>query len=110
MAQERWTPASEEYVSTLVAQDMADLPPDLAAFYLETRVHLRKVPIRRDGGLEIVFVVAEKEGTAVYYEDIEDGFNTSPLADDGSVATPGHEQWNLGQALRALQRMLADCS
>ena len=49
--------------------------------------------------IESVFVVARKEDVVVYYEDVEDGFNVSSLAPDGSIASPGYEQWELSHVL-----------
>lgn len=56
-------------------------------------------PIIRFGNTESVFVVADRRGVVIYYEDVEEGFNISLLAADGSIAKPRWEQWKLRHAL-----------
>jgi hypothetical protein len=72
----------------------------LADLFRAIRVPLRVASIIRSGNLESVFVVAERNGVVIYYEDVEEGFNISPLGSDGSIAAPGWEQWKLHHALR----------
>ena len=44
-------------------------------------------------------MVAEGRGLVIYFEDVEEGFNVSPLSPDGAIASPGYEQWELRHAL-----------
>ena len=39
----------------------------------------------RYGKMETVVVVARNGDRVIYYEDVEDGFNVSPLSSDGQV-------------------------
>lgn len=96
------SPATENDVSSIVDRDLKDCPEELLTFFSKVRVSLRTVRIVRSGRIESVYVVAERDGTVIYYEDVEEGFNLSRLGDDGSIATPGWEQWDLCQALRQL--------
>jgi hypothetical protein len=51
---------------------------------------------------ESVIIVAQLEEMVIYYEDVEDGFNVSEVAPDGSIATPGFEQWTIVDAIQHL--------
>ena len=99
---ESWSPATENEVSSIVDRDLRECPDELLAFFAKVRVPLRAVPITRFGEIESVYVAAERDGMVIYYEDVEEGFNLSRLGDDGGIANPGWEQWDLCQALRQL--------
>ena len=99
---ESWSPATEEDVSSMLEQGLRDCSEELLAFFSRVRVPLRAVPIARFGKIESVYVVAERDGVVIYYEDVEEGFNLSRLSEDGTIATPGWEQWDLCRALRQL--------
>jgi hypothetical protein len=96
---DRWSAATSEEIEERVERELRACPSDLAALFAAIRIPFRAVPILRSGAHEQVFVIAEQDGVVVYYEDVEDGFNLSRLAPDGSIATPGHEQWRLRDAL-----------
>ncbi len=98
-AMNSWSPATAEEVTSIVERDLRECPENLAALFGSIRTPFRPVPISRSGKVEYVFVVAEQNGVVVYYEDVEEGFNLSELAADGSIATPGYEQWRLHHAL-----------
>jgi hypothetical protein len=103
---ESWSPATANEVASIIEKDLRECPEALAALFAEIRTPLRSVPITRFGNIEHVFVVAEKNGVVVYYEDVEEGFNLSRLAPDGSIATPRWEQWKLHHALWHLEAQL----
>ena len=94
-----WVPCSREQVETIIAEQEADLSPERRALFEGIRVPLRPAGILRSGEMESIFVVAQLGNRVIYYEDIEDGFNISELAPDGTIANPGFEQWELGHAL-----------
>ena len=94
-----WQPISATELDTLLAAQISDCSPEQREFFERCRVTPYLVPITRLGNTEAVFVVARTGDLVLYYEDVEDGFNISTLAPDGSVATPGYEQWELGHAL-----------
>ena len=98
-----WTPATSEDVALLIERDLLECPEDLGALFDLIRTPLHQVPIARFGNVEYVFVVAERNGVVVYYEDVEEGFNLSELAADGCIATPRYEEWQLHHALRHLE-------
>ena len=100
---ESWSPATADEVAARIEKDLREAPAELAALFSKIRTPLRAVPITRFGNVEYVFIVAEKNGVAVYFEDVEEGFNLSVLAADGSIAKPGWETWKLHHALWHLE-------
>lgn len=61
--------------------------------------------IERFGTVETVFVVARTGNLALYYEDVEEGFNISELRPDGAIAARVCEQWELCHALWHLAKV-----
>jgi hypothetical protein len=49
------------------------------------RVELFSAPIVRYGRTESVVVIARNGDQVIYYEDVEDGVNVSPISPDGQV-------------------------
>jgi hypothetical protein len=98
-----WIPASKAFVEGLIARQLADCPADLAQWFERIRIEPYAAPILRHSTPEQVFVVARAGEFALYYEDVEEGFNFSALDPAGSIAQPRWEQWELGHALRQLR-------
>jgi hypothetical protein len=46
-----------------------------------------------------VFIVAKNGAEAMYYEDVEEGFNFSPISENGEILEPGWNQDELKYAL-----------
>jgi hypothetical protein len=97
-----WRPISELELEELINSQLAECTPSQRELFSQIRVPLRPAPILRFGSTESVFVVALLGSTAVYYEDVEEGFNMSELALDGSILKPGFEQWKLRHVLHRL--------
>jgi hypothetical protein len=97
-----WSPASREQVEALIEEQISSLSTAQLELFSRIRVPLRSVPISRGSSVEFVYVVAQQGNVVVYYEDVEEGFNISELAPDGSIARPGYEQWELSHALSQL--------
>lgn len=97
-----WSPISREELDALVAKELAGCEPEQLSAFSAYRTPVRAVAIDRFGSKESVFVVAQRGNVVVYYEDVEEGFNLSSLASDGSIATPGAEQWELKHAISRL--------
>ena len=55
----------------------------------------------RYGKMESVVIVARNGDQVIYYEDVEDGFNVSPLSPDGQVLAHWCNQDELRFALNA---------
>ena len=97
-----WQPISAEELDALIATQLADCSPEQRQFFERCKVARHLAKIDRLGATETVFVVARAGDLALYYEDVEEGFNISLLRLDGSIASPGHEQWELCSALGRL--------
>jgi hypothetical protein len=97
-----WHPITSGELQQLIDAELATWSADEVARFERIRVPLRSVPLRRFGNVEYVFIVAEHEGTVVYFEDVEEGFNLSKLSPDGFIASRGCEQWELRHALNNL--------
>jgi len=94
-----WQSASAASVEALIAEQLAECSPEQRELFSHLRVPLRAVSINRNGLTERVFVVAQVADRVLYYEDVEEGFNWSPLSASGFIAVPGFEQWRLSHAL-----------
>lgn len=94
-----WQPISAVEIDALLAAQITNCSPEQQELFERFKIIPQLVPITRLGNAEAVFVVAKRGDLVLYYEDVEDGFNISTLAPDGTIATPGCEQWELGHAL-----------
>jgi hypothetical protein len=97
-----WQPVTLKELESLIAAQLADCSPDQQQLFERCKVAPRLTPIDRGGNIESVFVVAQARDLVMYYEDVENGFNISPLSPNGAIASPGYEQWELRHALRHL--------
>jgi hypothetical protein len=96
-----WRPATIEEVSEIVARDLKDCDVEQLAAFDKYRVEPFPAPIVRYGQTESVVVVARNGDQVIYYEDVEDGFNVSPISPDGRVLEHGCNQDELRFALNA---------
>ena len=94
-----WRPASIEDVQQIVAKDLAACDAEQRATFAKYAVEPYIAPITRYGKNETVVVVARKGNEAIYYEDVEEGFNVSPVTEDGRIAEHWCNQDELGFAL-----------
>jgi hypothetical protein len=99
---DRWIPISCDELEELVSAQLTECSPEHAEQFALLRAPFRTASVMRGGVSESVFIVAQLEETAIYYEDVEDGFNVSEVAPDGSIATPGFEQWTIADAIQHL--------
>ena len=91
-----WRPATVEDVDEIVAQDLAACDPEQLAVFNKYRVKAFAAPLERYGQLESVVVVARKGDEVIYYEDVEDGFQVSPISPEGQLL----EHWCNDDELR----------
>jgi len=91
-----WEPASIEEVRAIVEEDLKDCDTEQIAVYRKYAVEPYLESIERSGKMESVVVVARKEDEVIYWEDIEEGFNVSPVAADGRIL----EHWCNQDALK----------
>src|SRR5580765_116854 len=68
--------------------------------------------IRRSetAGDEVVYVVAKSPIGALYFDDVESGFNFSPLDNSGRILQPGGSQLDLRDAVRTWLAPQSDTS
>lgn len=99
---DRWIPISRDELEELVSAQLTECSPEHAEQFARLRIPFRTASVMRGGVSESVFIVAQLEEMVIYYEDVEDGFNVSEVAPDGSIATPGFEQWTIADAIQHL--------
>jgi hypothetical protein len=96
-----WKPITEAEFSTLFDQHYDALDDGEKRVFDRYRVRPWKAVIRRSekAGDEHVFVVAQAEGGALYFDDVEYGFNISGVDESGRLITPGGSQNTLKEAV-----------
>jgi hypothetical protein len=96
-----WLPASIEDVKAIVAEDLRGCDPEQIATWNRYTVEPFLAPIVRYGEMESLVVVARRGNDVIYWEDIEDGFNVSPIAGDGRILEHWCNHDELKHALNA---------
>jgi hypothetical protein len=96
-----WQPATVEDVKIIVQEDLASCDPEQKAAFTRYKVEPYPAQILRYGRLESVVVVARRGEEAIYWEDVEAGFNISPVGTDGRILEHWCNQDELGFALNA---------
>jgi hypothetical protein len=94
-----WKPASRAEVERILSEQLAGCTPEQRAAFERLRVPLREAPIERYGRIDGVFLVARKGNEVMYYEDVEGGFELSPLDAKGRILRKGCNQDPLQAAL-----------
>jgi len=98
-----WAPITLARLNELIEEQLLDCNEDVRAIFEKYRVTPVRAAVDRGVGIEYVFVVAQNGEEAMYFEDVEEGFNFSRLGVDGSILEPGYEQDPLKWALRRWQ-------
>jgi hypothetical protein len=91
--------ATIEVVNKLVADDLSLCDPQQIATFKQYAVQPYLAPIVRYGNIESVVVVARRGNEVIYWEDVEEGFNASPIDADGRILEHRCNQDELGLAL-----------
>ena len=94
-----WSPASVKEVEKIIQADLGSCTEQERVTFERYAVPLFTVPILRFGKIESVVVVARDGDEVLYWEDVEEGFNTSSLTKDGLIAERFCNQDNLGAAI-----------
>jgi hypothetical protein len=94
-----WRPATIAAVKKILESDLARCDDQQVATYRRYSVEPHFAPLVRFGKIEQVVVVAEKSGHAIYWEDVEEGFNISPVGPDGAILEHWCNQDELAHAL-----------
>ncbi len=93
--------SSIEEVNEIIVGDLARCDAEQRAAFRRYKVEPYYAPIRRYGSMDSVVAVARRESQVIYWEDVEEGFNVSPVADDGIVLEHWCNQDDLGLALNS---------
>lgn len=93
-----WRPATIEQVKAIVAEESALFDAEQSALFERFRVEPFIARLYRAGQWEGAVVVARKDDRVVYWEDVEEGFNESPI-EDGRILQHWCNQDRLGVAL-----------
>jgi hypothetical protein len=96
-----WHPATIEEVKKIVRADLADCDEEQIRAFKRYAVEPYVAPILRYGELENVAVVARKGDEVIYWEDVEEGFNLSPIAPNGRILEHWCNQDELRFAINA---------
>ncbi|HYG97808.1 MAG TPA: hypothetical protein VD837_01665 [Terriglobales bacterium] len=96
-----WKPATVGEVRTIVAKDLLSCDAAQKATFKRYAVEPFCAPIVRYGKTESVVVVARRRNEVMYYEDVEEGFNVSPISCDGQILEHWCNQDELRWALNA---------
>jgi hypothetical protein len=96
-----WRPATIAEVNEIVSRDLKDCDGEQLATFDKYRVDAFSAPIVRYGQTGTVVIVARNGDQIIYYEDVEDGFNVSPISPDGRVLEHWCNQDELRFALTA---------
>jgi hypothetical protein len=94
-----WHPATKQEVEAIIAKDILELSTEELSFFEQCRVDLYQAPIIRYGNKEMVYVVARNGHYVLYWEDVEEGFNISPLDSSGRMTEHWCNQDSLKWAL-----------
>ena len=97
-----WKPATVAEVKQILEVDLAACDPEQLAVFERYAVEPYPAPILRYGQTESVIVVARRNGEEViYWEDVEEGFNVSPIDRSGTILEHWCNQDQLPFALNA---------
>jgi hypothetical protein len=80
-----WQPATVEAVKKIIESDLKACDSKQVAVFKKYSVEPYCAPILRHGKMESVVVVARKRDDVIYWEDVEEGFNSSAVGPDGLV-------------------------
>jgi hypothetical protein len=95
-----WQPATVEEVMKIVRDDLAECDEEQLVAFKRYAVEPYVAPILRYE-MENAIVVARRGDEVIYWEDVEEGFNLSPVAPDGRILEHWCNQDELRFALNA---------
>src|SRR5690242_7269544 len=80
---EEWRPATVEEVKNIIEKDLRACDAEQIAVFNRYVIEPYAAPMVRYGNMESAVVVARKGNEVIYWEDVEDGFNVSPVDSNG---------------------------
>lgn len=99
LAMNAWHPATIAEVQRLVEKQLCNCDGEQVTAFEQHTLKPFKAAITRQGRRETVIVVARKGDEGIYYEDIVEGFNVSPISPDCVILEHWCNQDDLGSAL-----------
>ena len=81
----QWTPISQPDFESLFREELENCGSAERALFERSRIDLERRLFATETYLESAFVVAWHRDEIMYYNDIEGGFNTSPVDGDGAI-------------------------
>jgi hypothetical protein len=99
-ANRSWRPAAIEEVEHIVQTDLLSCNSAEKEAFRRFAVEAYEAPLVRHGQLELVVVVARRGNAVIYWEDVEEGFNLSPISSEGSILEHSCSQDDLRLAIR----------
>ena len=78
----KWEAIKETELEALIKEQLLACSEKQKEIYNNYKIPLKKYKIVRYGKKEEVYVVALKNNEAMYYEDVEEGFNFSTINND----------------------------
>jgi hypothetical protein len=97
----KWHPATVNEVKEIIRNDLAECDEEQMLTYKKYAVEPYVAPILRYGQMENAVVVARRGDEVIYWEDVEEGFNLSPVSPDGRILEHWCNQDELCFALNA---------
>lgn len=99
--QQGWRPIRRDEFDSLVAEQEAVLDRVQKMMLDGCRVEPWQAIIRRteETGDERVWVIAERQGQVLYFDDVEWGWNSSEVNEEGRILRPGGRQGGLESVL-----------
>ncbi len=91
-----WKSITKDELLILIKNQLRECTVDQVAFFDKYAVELNTHKIDRLGQTELVYIAAIKDNEALYYEDVEEGWNFSPYQ---PVLESAIEQYELKHAL-----------
>jgi hypothetical protein len=93
--------ATIEEVRQIVERDLKTCDPEQSLAFKRYAIEPYIASILRYGKKESVVVVARKGNEVIYWEDVEEGFNVSPVDSEGNILEHWCNQDELGIGLNA---------
>ena len=95
----KWRPATVDEVKSIVEKDLTACDAEQLVAFSSFAVPPHVAPIIRYGKIESVVVIARRGNEVIYWEDVEEGFQVSPINPDGRILEHWCNQDDLGLAL-----------
>lgn len=89
-----------EAMIALLESELEQSPAEIRWLYVRRRVSLERRPFAKATTLESAWLVARRGAEAIYYEEVEEGFNTSEISADGQLLDHWFDQDPLQVPLR----------